>query len=150
MAYGSKYKGTFKPRNPQKYKGNPTAIVYRSRWELILMQKFDGHPDIITWSSEELIVPYRSPIDNRVHRYFPDFYIKMRNKLGVVEEIMIEVKPYAQTSPPSVQDKPTRRYINEVSTWGINSSKWSAAREYCKDRGWKFQIITERELGLKF
>lgn len=145
------YKGVFRPKNPKKYKGDPTNIIYRSRWELMLMQKFDSHPDVLEWSSEEIIIPYRSPIDNRIHRYFPDFHVKMRNRQGVIENVLIEVKPYAQTKPPAVQQgKPTRRYLNEVQTWGINSSKWKMAEEYCKDRGWKFQIITERELGLTF
>lgn len=145
------YKGVFRPKNPKKYKGDPTNIIYRSRWELMLMQKFDSHPDVLEWSSEEIIIPYRSPIDNRIHRYFPDFHVKMRNRQGVIENVLIEVKPYAQTKPPAVQQgKPTRRYLNEVQTWGINSSKWKMAEEYCKDKGWKFQIITEKDLGLTF
>jgi hypothetical protein len=105
---------------------------------------------VIQWSSEEVIIPYVSPIDNRYHRYFMDFYMKRKNKEGKVEEILIEVKPFAQTKPPTVQNKATKRYITEVQTWGVNSAKWKAAQEYCKDRGWQFQIITEKELGLTF
>ena len=142
------YKGTFKPKNPDKYKGDPTKIIYRSRWELMVMQKLDAHPDVIQWSSEEVVIPYVSPIDNRYHRYFMDFYMKRKNKEGKIEEILIEVKPFAQTKPPMVQNKVSRRYITEVQTWGVNSAKWKAAQEYCKDRGWQFQIITEKELGL--
>ena len=111
---------------------------------------FDGHPDVLEWSSEEIIIPYRSPIDGRVHRYFPDFYVRKRNKDGVVETIIVEVKPYAQTQEPKKQSKVSKRYINEVKTWGINSYKWKAARDYCEDRKWKFQIITEKELGIKY
>jgi hypothetical protein len=144
------YKGTFKPKNPQKYRGDPTKIIYRSRWELMVMQKFDSHPDILEWSSEEIIIPYISPIDNRRHRYFPDFYMKKRNPDGTIENVIIEVKPFAQTKPPTVQNKPNRRYITEVQTWGINSAKWKNAEAYCEDRGWKFQIITEKDLGLTF
>jgi hypothetical protein len=142
------YKGTFKPKNPDKYKGDPTKIIYRSRWELMVMQKLDAHPDVIQWSSEEVVIPYVSPIDNRYHRYFMDFYMKRKSKEGKIEEILIEVKPFAQTKPPTVQNKVSRRYITEVQTWGVNSAKWKAAQEYCKDRGWQFQIITEKELGL--
>ena len=142
------YKGTFKPKNPDKYKGDPTKIIYRSRWELMVMQKLDAHPDVIQWSSEEVVIPYVSPIDNRYHRYFMDFYMKRKSKEGKIEEILIEVKPFAQTKPPMVQNKVSRRYITEVQTWGVNSAKWKAAQEYCKDRGWQFQIITEKELGL--
>ena len=144
------YKGKFRPNNPDKYKGDPANIVYRSRWELMVMQKLDSHPDVLEWGSEEIVIPYRSPIDGRVHRYFPDFYMKKRGIDGKIESVLIEVKPYAQTRPPIVQNKPTRRYINEVATWGVNSAKWKMAEEYCRDRGWKFIIMTENELGLKF
>lgn len=145
------YKGPFRPKNPEKYKGDPTNIVYRSRWELIVMQKLDAHPDVLEWSSEEINIRYRSPLDNRIHRYFPDFYMKRRGQDGKIESFLIEVKPKAQTKPPKVQNgKPTKRYINEVATWGINSAKWAAAEEFCKDRGWTFMKITEDDLGLTF
>lgn len=143
------YKGVFRARNPNKYKGDPTNIVYRSRWELMVMQKLDAHPDVLEWSSEEIIVRYRSPIDGRVHRYFPDFWVKKKDREGKIQHDMIEVKPFKQTQPPSVMEgRPTKRYLNEVMTWGVNSAKWKAAREYCADRGWNFVIITEKELGL--
>jgi hypothetical protein len=145
------YKGKFQPRNPQKYLGDPTNIVYRSRWELKFMGWLDNHPGVLQWGSEELIIPYRSPIDNRIHRYFPDFIIKKKTPDGKVDTVIVEIKPSTQTKPPTVQTgKPNKRYINEVATWGINSSKWNAATNYCKDRGWKFEIITEHELGIKF
>lgn len=147
------YKGIFQPRNPQKYKGDPTKIVYRSRWELVVMARLDQHPDVIEWSSEEIIVQYVSPIDNRWHRYFPDFFVKKRAPDGSIQCDMIEIKPFKQTQPPAVlesKNAKSRRYINEVMTWGINSAKWKAARAYCEDRGWNFVIITERELNLKF
>lgn len=144
------YKGIFRPKNTAKYKGDPTNIVYRSRWELIVMQKLDAHPDVLEWSSEEINIPYRSPLDRKVHRYFPDFYMKRKGMDGKIECFLIEVKPKAQTVPPKVQNKPSRRYINEVATWGKNSAKWEAAQEYCKDRGWTFMTITEDDLGLTF
>jgi hypothetical protein len=146
------YKGYFKPKNPQKYKGDPTNIVYRSRWELIVMNRFDGDPNVIWWQSEETIIPYRSPIDGRYHRYFTDFTVNMRTADGKIKTAIVEVKPMAQTKPPTVQKggSKNRRYINEVMTWGVNDAKWKAAREYCKDRGYEFIIITEKELGLTF
>jgi hypothetical protein len=144
------YKGKFRPINPKKYKGDPSNVIYRSRWELVLMKKLDEHPDVLEWSSEEIIIPYRSPIDGKMHRYFPDFYVKRKNREGIIESIIIEVKPYAQTLEPKVQSNITRRYIQEVHTYGINKSKWTQAQEYCKDRGWKFMIFTEHELGIKF
>ena len=112
------------------------------------MVYFDRNPNVLQWESEEFFIPYKSKIDGRVHRYFPDFLIKVKNVDGIVETILIEVKPFYQTQPPEKKSKVTKRFINEVKTYGINISKWEAAEEYCKDRGWKFMILTEKELGL--
>ena len=147
------YQGRFKPKNPTKYMGDPTNIIYRSGWELKLMSYLDTHVNVLQWSSEEVVIPYKSPIDGRRHRYFPDFYLEQINTNGIKEKILIEVKPKYQTVPPVVQTtktkKPTKRYINEVKTWGINQAKRIAAEEFCKDRGWKFQIMHEDHLGIK-
>ena len=142
------YSGLFRPKNPQKYVGDPNNIVYRSSWECRVMDWLDRNRDIISWASEELIVPYISPIDNRVHRYFPDFLVKVRNKEGQLKTLMIEVKPKKQTQPPMQQRRITKQYITEVTTWGVNQAKWKAAEEYCLDRGWQFKIMTEEHLGL--
>lgn len=142
--------GVFKPKNPHKYKGDPTNIVYRSSWELKLMLYLDEHKDVVSWSSEELIIPYRSPIDGKIHRYFPDFVVTKINKEGKRETALIEVKPSAQTIPPKQQSKMTKKYLTEVKTWGVNEAKWKAAREFCRDRGWSFHIFTEKELNIKW
>jgi len=147
------YKGFFKPTNPQKYRGNPTNIIYRSRWELKLMDYLDKHTDVLSWGSEEVVIPYRSPIDGKRHRYFVDFIVTTINKQGIKETTLIEVKPAVQTKPPVLKEGTNprnRKYINQVMTWGVNEAKWKAATEYCKDRGWKFQIFTEKELGITF
>ena len=144
------YKGFFKPKNPQKYRGDPTNIIYRSGWELKLMLYLDEHKDVVNWGSEELIIPYRSPIDGKVHRYFPDFIVTKINKQGLRETAIIEVKPKKQTVPPQKQSKVTKRYLTEVKNWGVNEAKWKAATQFCKDRGWSFHIFTEQELGIKF
>ncbi len=147
-------KGRFSPINPHKYKGNVSNIIYRSSWELKLLMELDRHPDVLFYSSEEIIVPYISAVDNKQHRYFPDFYVKKRDPKGVIEELLIEVKPYKETQPPKPHPKdggkPSRRFLNEVKTWGVNSSKWEAAERYCKDKGWRFVIMTEKELGIKW
>ena len=143
------HKGYFKPRNPQKYKGDPSNIIYRSSWELKLMLILHRHPNIITWRSEEIFIPYRSPIDNKIHRYFVDFIVTKINKDGTKETALIEVKPFRQTQQPKVQKNITKKYITEVKTWGINEAKWKAAQEFCNDRKWKFYIFTEKELGVK-
>jgi len=144
------YKGKFRPKFPQKYRGDPTNIIYRSLWERNCMRYFDQNPNVLKWSSEEVIVPYKSPIDGRYHRYFPDFLIRVKNKEGKLETIMIEVKPSKETKEPKPQKRLTKKYLYEVKTWGINKSKWKAAIEFCKDRKWKFMIITEKELGIKY
>ena len=144
------YKGKFRPKYPEKYRGDPTNIIYRSLWERNCMRYFDQNPNVLKWSSEEVIVPYKSPIDGRYHRYFPDFLIRVKNKQGVLETIMIEVKPFKETKEPKPQTRLTKKYLYEVKTWGINKSKWEAAIEFCKDRKWKFMIITEKELGIKY
>jgi len=149
------YKGRFRPKHPEKYKGDPTKIVYRSLWEFKFFRYLDIHPDIMWWQSEEIIVPYISPIDGRWHRYFPVVVLRKKTPDGKTETVMIEIKPKAQTRPPDRTKKNTskgrisRRYLNEVKTYGINEAKWKAAKNYCADRGWHFQIYTEHELGIK-
>jgi len=144
------YQGYFKPKNPQKYKGDPSNIIYRSGWELKLMLRLDEDKQIISWGSEVIIIPYRSPIDGKIHRYYPDFIVTKINKDNVKETVIIEIKPAKQTKPPARQEKMTARYLTEVKTWGTNEAKWKAASEYCKDRGWKFVIFTEKELGITY
>jgi len=142
------YSGQFKPRNPQKYMGDPTNIIYRSSWECKVMSWLDNNRDVISWSSEEVIIPYKSPVDGRFHRYFPDFLVKVRTKDDKINTILIEVKPKRQTLPPIPKKRVTKQFINEVATYGVNQAKWKAAQEYCLDRKWDFKIITEDDLGL--
>ena len=144
------YKGFFKPKNPNKYKGDSSNIIYRSRWELKFMMYLDERKEVISWGSEEVVIPYRSPIDGKIHRYFTDFIVTKINNEGIKETAIIEIKPLKQTKPPKIQTKMTKQYITEVKTWGVNEAKWKAASAYCKDKGWTFHIFTEKELGIKF
>ena len=141
-------KGYFKPKNYKKYKGDPTNIIYRSSWEKMFMGYLDSNPNVIEWSSEEFFIPYRSSVDGKTRRYFPDFYVKKKNKQGGVDVLVIEIKPKYQTEKPEKVKKVTRQYVNKVKTYAINESKWKAAESFCKDRKWQFQILTENELGL--
>jgi len=140
------YKGKYRVKNLQKYKGDPKNVTYRSLWERKFMVYCEENSSIIEWSSEEIVIPYRSPIDKKIHRYFPDFWIKIKKENGTTECVLIEVKPKKQTAPPKKPKKMSRRYLNEVFTYGINEAKWKAAKEYCADRKWKFEIITEDHL----
>jgi hypothetical protein len=141
-------KGRFRPKNPQKYKGDANNIIYRSTWEIKVMNYLDENPNVIWWGSEELPIPYISPVDKKRHRYFPDFIAKMRKADGTVMTYIIEVKPEKQTQPPT-QKRKTKSFLQEVITYEINKAKWYAAEEFCKDHGWQFQILTERHLGIR-
>ena len=143
------YKGKYRPTHPSKYRGNPTNIIYRSLWELKFMKYCDSNKNILEWGSEEVIVPYRSPIDNRYHRYFPDFYIKVRESTGTIKRMIIEIKPQKQCIEPKVQKRKTRSYVYQVCEYAKNQAKWEAAKEFCEDRKWEFKVLTENELGIK-
>jgi hypothetical protein len=142
------YKGKYKPENPQKYKGDPTNIIYRSLWERKFMLYCDKNLNILEWGSEEIALPYRSPLDNRVHRYFPDFYIKVKESNGQIKKYLVEIKPKKQTIEPQIKQRRTKQYIYEVTEWAKNQAKWKAAREFCEDRQWQFKIVTEDDLGI--
>jgi hypothetical protein len=141
MARGTLKK--FVPINPKKYLGDPTRIMSRSNWEFKLMVKFDQSSDVLAWASEEIVLKYLSPVDNRVHRYFTDFLVVNKDK----RVTLIEVKPYAQTQPP-IMKKGRRKdvMVNETCTYLVNQAKWKAAEEYCRQRGWTFKVITEKEI----
>ena len=143
------YKGKYKVRAPYKYKGNPTKVVYRSLWELKFMNYCDTNINILEWGSEEMYVWYRSPVDNKPHRYFPDFYIKARESNGQIKKYIIEVKPQRQTKPPAKPKRQTRGYLREAYEYAKNQAKWKAANEWCLDRGFEFKVLTEKELGIK-
>ena len=148
MTYTKTYKGKFKTKNPLKYRGDITNIVYRSLWELRFMKWCDQNPAVQEWGSETIIVPYISPLDRKVHRYFVDFYIKIKNKHGIVQKYLVEIKPERFTKPPVIPERKTKRFVDEVFQWGVNEAKWKAAFEFCKDRNMTFMILTEKDLGL--
>ena len=143
------YKGKYKVRCPYKYKGDPTKIIYRSLWELKFMRYCDTNINILEWGSEEMYVWYRSPVDNRAHRYFPDFYIKTKESNGKIKKYIIEVKPKRQTKPPAKPKRQTKGYLREAFEYAKNQAKWKAANEWCIDRGFEFKVLTENELGIK-
>ncbi len=143
------YKGKYKVRCPYKYKGDPTKVIYRSLWELKFMKYCDSNINILEWGSEEMYVWYRSPVDNRPHRYFPDFYIKAKESNGQIKKYIIEVKPMKQTAPPAKPKRQTKGYLREAFEYAKNQAKWKAANEWCIDRVFEFKVLTEKELGIK-
>ena len=142
------YRGKYYPSFPRKYKGDPTNIIYRSLWERKFMVYCDKNTSILEWGSEEIALPYISPHDSRVHRYFPDFYIKVQENTGKIKRYLIEVKPLKQTTKPKKPKRQTKGYIREAFEYARNQAKWKAAREYCADRMWEFKVITEKELEI--
>jgi len=108
----------------------------------------DLNERVLEWGSEEIALPYRSPVDNKVHRYFPDFYIKVKESTGHIKKYLIEIKPKKQTAPPTKPKRQTKGYIYEVYEYAKNQAKWEAAKEFCKDRLWEFKVLTEDELGI--
>lgn len=148
MAKSRYDQGYFTPVNPDKYLGDPKNIVYRSSWEKRLLVYLDNHPHVLQYASEEFFIPYISPVDGRQRRYFPDFLIKKRNKQGIVETLIIEVKPKNQTQKPR-QRANQKKMLQETVQYAVNQAKWKAAEQFCADRKWKFMILTEAELGIK-
>jgi|TARA_B100000131_G_C17591842_1_gene399580 hypothetical protein len=142
--------GKYFPRHPKKYKGNPTNIVYRSSWEKKFMSWCDLTESVSEWQSEEFFIPYRSPIDGRVHRYFPDFFVKYRDANGKRRTMVVEVKPKKETKMPITNPKRrTKSWAYSVRTYAVNQAKWKAAKEFCKDHNYEFKIMTEHELGIR-
>lgn len=141
------YKGRYKVKNPAKYDGDHTQVIYRSYWEKFVFMWCEKQSNIKSWSSEETVIPYISAVDNKYHRYFVDL------KINTIDgrTILIEIKPKKQTKPPAGKRR-TKRFINESLEYVKNQCKWKAAKEYCLDRNWQFQIWTEdtlRSMGMK-
>ena len=111
----------------------------------------DQSDSIIEWGSEEIIIPYLSPWDGKQHRYYPDFYIKVKQNDGKIKKYIIEVKPKKQCSPPNPKPtRKTRRWFSEVKTWGVNEAKWKYANSWCLNNGMEFKILTEDDLGIRY
>lgn len=138
----------FRPKNPKKYMGDPTDIVSRSSWETKFFKRLDESSNVIGWNSEVIVVPYLSPIDNKMHRYFVDVLVAAKNQAGETVVTLIEIKPYAQTKPPkNTKTKKPERLLTETKTYIVNQAKWKAATAYCASKGWIFKIVTERDIN---
>ena len=142
MAYKSKYN----PENPDKYVGNPTNIICRSTWERKMCKYLDKNTNVLRWASEEISIPYISPIDKKSHKYYPDFLAEIKQKSGSVQTFLIEIKPDKQTKPPTTKNKRTKTHNINMKTFVINDAKWKAAEKFCSDNDWKFTVLTEKHL----
>jgi len=142
------YKGIYRVKNIQKYRGDFSKVIYRSLWERQTFRWLDENPDVLSWSSEEIVIPYICKTDGKVHRYFVDLLINFKNG----KTYLIEIKPKKQTEPPKQPSRKTPRYITEVMGYAKNISKWETAHEFCKQKGWIFEVWTEetlKGLGIK-
>lgn len=136
----STMKGRFVAKNPAKYVGNSNNIMFRSSWELQFFKWLDNNPAVLRWGSEELAIPYISPLDNRQHRYFPDIIIMYKHKDGSIRKEIVEVKPYSQTvATPKMSDRDKQALV-------VNEAKWKAAAAWAEQMGAKFRVITEKTM----
>jgi hypothetical protein len=142
------YKGIFKPNNPLKYVGDATNIVYRSLWERKFMVFCDNNTSVVKWCSEEVAVPYLSPVDGKYHRYFVDFLVEFTTTSGT-QVYLIEIKPKRQCKEPQRGKRTTRTYLKEMQTWKVNNSKWAHAKRFAEKNNWQFKILTEEDLNIK-
>lgn len=142
------YQGKYQPMHPAKYRGDLTAITYRSSLELKFMRWCDLNQNVLEWGSEEVVIPYISPKDQRSHRYFVDFFIKIKDKTGAIKKYLIEIKPYRFTQEPVPPKRKTQNFLHEVIQWSVNNAKWKAARSVASTMGWEFLLITEKDLAV--
>jgi len=139
------YKTKYKIQNKSKYIGDPTKIICRSLWERRVCRYLDENKNIIRWGSEEIRIPYYSPIDNKIRGYFPDFITEVKKKDGSTKTYVLEIKPKKQTKPPTKRKK-SKSYIQEQITYSVNEAKWKSAENFCKENGWRFIILTEDDI----
>ena len=140
--YSMSYRGKWRPNSPNKYEGVHNNIVYRSLWERQAFRWCDDNPNIKSWGSETVVVPYISKVDGKRHRYFVDLKITFTSG----KTILVEIKPKKQTVKPKKSARKTKKYIKEVYTYGTNTSKWEYAERYAENKGWSFEIWTEEKL----
>lgn len=141
--------GTFKPNNASKYIGKSDP-VYRSGWELKFFRWADMNENILAWGSENIIIPYLNPLDSKVHRYFVDNFIVFKDKEGRKQKFLIEIKPSKQTQRPvKTKYKKSKTLLYEQKMYVQNTAKWKAANIWANKKGYKFLIITEKELNIK-
>lgn len=137
------YSGKYIVKNKSKYKGDSNNVIFRSLWERAVFKWCDETSTVQSWSSEEVVIPYLYEVDKRYHRYFMDLKITYTNG----RTILVEIKPEKETKPPAFNGKRTKKYLNEGMTYVKNMNKWSAAQNYAADRGWGFEIWTEKRLS---
>lgn len=140
--------GKYNVVNYKKYDGDPTNVIYRSSWERIVLNWLDLSQNVVSFSSEEVVIPYFDETHQKMRRYFVDMKATFRMKDGSLKTYLIEIKPFKETQPPR-KTKNQRVLMEALATYQTNQCKWRAAKAYCEERGWHFMIVTEYEIGIK-
>ncbi len=139
--------GVFNPVHKRKYNGS-WPITYRSRPELLVMKWMDSQRNVLRWSSESVVIPYRLSQDDRLRKYFVDFSCDWLNADGTVTKLLIEYKPKHKTVPPKKGRKSDKTYLNECLEYNMNQTKWKYANVWAQKHGYKFLVISEDSIGL--
>lgn len=138
--------GFFTPKHPEKYVGDVNHIRYMSSWEFKFDRFLDNNPNVLEWSSEEIAIPYIKPTTGRVHKYYPDYWMKYKDKQGQIQQAIIEIKPESQRRAPKRGRKKESTFLHESLTYAVNIAKWKAATQFCNKYGMKFKLVSENQL----
>ena len=144
------YQGDYTPKHHEKYIGNKLPH-YRSSWERKVFWYLDNNENVVAWGSECIVIPYVSPKDGQVHRYYPDCFVRIKCPDGL-KDFILEIKPVAQSQPAKVPKKKTAKALQQFNesqeTFLVNQAKWAACEKWCKERNIAFRVVTENELRL--
>jgi len=148
MKYKRAAVGKYKVRHKEKYVADLREVTYRSSWERKYMDYLDRNPSVLEWGSENIIIPYYNPVEKKTRRYFVDFYAKVKDTKGQIQQYIIEIKPLSQCKPPVKKKRISLKYKHELRAYIRNQSKWKAAKKWAENRGWIFLVLTEKELDI--
>lgn len=142
LKYRNAHTGTYHVANKEKYAGQSDP-QYKSLLECKMMYYLDHNPAILRWKYEPQAIKYIDESSGgKVRNYYIDFSAIVQNKHSS-NVVWIEVKSESEMRPPSnrVKDKRTAMKI-----WLKNQSKWKAAKALAESKGFKFVVVSEREL----
>jgi hypothetical protein len=128
--------GQYTPVNPEKYVGS-YPIIFRSSWEHKVMVMFDTNPNISSWASESLKIPYQNPFTGKYTVYVPDFVVTYVDAKGNQKAEIIEVKPAKETFLEQAKSQRAKAAV------ALNTFKWAAAQAFARHHGMTFRVMNE-------
>lgn len=155
------YTGKFEPKNKEKCVNllrHGSLPIYRSSWEARVFNKLDLSPNVLFWGSElpETIVKYPHPFEKdndgkpKIKNYHPDIYIHLVDKAGNHVKCLIEVKPLKESEEPTLPQRKTKKamdnYNRTLASYLVNKSKWKFASRWCRSIGYRFLVLTEKQI----